>query len=95
MPGPNKVTRKYLTETRQTAHPPCGVSSVLHLEYLRMTFGERSTLLGTSVNRRRGEPRSVSSRPFPLLLGHPTIRGPYAVAAGLMFWLRRKRLSGS
>jgi hypothetical protein len=46
------------------------------------------------VNRRRGGPRLVLSWPFPLLLGC-LMRGCYAVAVGLMFWLRRKRLSGS
>src|SRR5215216_2825184 len=40
MPGPGNVTTNYPSQTRGRAHPPHGVSSVLHMEYLRMNFRE-------------------------------------------------------
>src|SRR5215212_10359733 len=80
---------------------PCNLCERNLSVFQRTNFAEfltyevrRIPLLGTSVNRRRGAPRSVSSRSFPLLLGC-LIRGYHAVVVGLMFWLRRKRLSGS
>jgi hypothetical protein len=48
-----------------------------------------------ATHRRSSHPQTRgSSWPFPLLLGC-LIRGRHTVTSGLMFWLRRKRLSGS
>jgi hypothetical protein len=38
MPGPGNVTANYPTQTPGRAHPPCGVSCVLHMEYLYINF---------------------------------------------------------
>jgi hypothetical protein len=55
----------------------------------------RKTLLGTWVNkgqRYRGRDGPAVPRPF---LCWGVLGSPHTVTSGLMFWLRRKRLSGS